>query len=250
MHVHAHYKRPSSCYMSMMHVHVSAACPWFMFVLQVHAVFPCCFHITHVHFALHFLHVHSACQCCMSMLHIRAPCPCLHAACPYCIPVLMPKSSCCMSMPHVHVACPCCMNMLHEDENEHIKKMNTKMKMNIKRYDTARPCCLSVLHVHSACHFCMSVLHVHAPCPCSRCMSMSMLLVHHAGHFACPFCMPMTMSILHVHVFMLNVHPAYPYCMSKQCVMTSRPCIIKRQVMTCRYIIQWQDTTNCYIMQR
>ncbi len=185
--------RPWFLYILHVFLHVHSACHCCTFMLQV-----CCMSMLYVHCCIHpscldIMQIHSACQCCMSMLHVCAPCPCLHAACPYYIPVLMFLSSRCMSMPHVHVACPCFINMLHEYENEHELKKNTRMKRNIKIYNAARPCCLLMLHFRFACSFCIPLLHVRASCSCG----MSMFRLHVKVHTACPSCTTFYMSILH-----------------------------------------------------
>ncbi len=90
---------------------------------DLHAPWPCCMSMEHVHPACP--HAHDECRCCLSMLNFCVACPCclstlhVHTACPRC-----------RSVSHVCDACPCCMSMLH--------------------VKTAFQCCIYIMHGHSA----------------------------------------------------------------------------------------------------
>jgi hypothetical protein len=107
-----------SCCLSILHANAAmsmryapASWPFFMSIMQVHAVCSYC-----VPFCRQMLHAYAACPCGMHMLHI-------HFACPCCMSMLhtLAENLCCMHMLHVyvfilhvHAACLSCLCMLHE----------------------------------------------------------------------------------------------------------------------------------------
>jgi hypothetical protein len=143
---------------------------------------------------------------------------------------------------HVHAACPRCMSLLHEHENKHKHKNEYKnkqnMKINIKRYNAARPRYFSMLHVR----FAWSILYAIAACP----FPCSFFIVHyilhvHSAYQCCMSMSPCCMSIL-------QIHAARQSCMSMQVIPPS--CIMSQPAMTSRCIIQWQIVTRRYKMQQ
>ncbi len=116
LHVHVfaacpcHDGRSCPCCVSMFMLSV-AACPYGMSMMLVHDFCPSCMSILHVHSVCYS---NAAYPCPWSM---HAPCPRLHAACTFCMYMLLFYVTCPLSMLHVRAACPCCcplcMPMLH-----------------------------------------------------------------------------------------------------------------------------------------
>jgi hypothetical protein len=149
------------CCISMLHVHVHAACLW-NGNLHVHAVRQCCWSMLHVATAytlcpiMSVLHVRAAFLCCMSTLHVSAACPC----CRCCTSVL---SAC-----PVYAACLWCMSMLQVNASS--LRCIYKLAVHV-----ARPYCV---YAYAAWPCRMSILHIHVSCPCLCSCCMSMLHVH------------------------------------------------------------------------
>jgi hypothetical protein len=125
-----------------------------------------------------------ACPCYFSMLLV-------HATCPFCVSLLNFCALCpyCMSMLRVHAACACCVSMLHVHAAGPCFHAACPC-MSMLRVHAAYTCGKSVLNVHASCLLCISMLYI---CPC--CMS----ILHVDVYAACPSCMSMFTSMLHVH---------------------------------------------------
>jgi hypothetical protein len=122
-----------SCYIFIQHVHVCAACPSCMSMLNVHP--PCLMSL----WCMSLLQVRATYSCCMSMLHDRCSCP-SYSTCPSCIhdclSMLLFRAAhlCGMSIQLIHAVWPCRMSVPHG----HVR--------------AACPCSKSIMYVHAAWH--------------------------------------------------------------------------------------------------
>ncbi len=139
----------------MLHLH--AACPVCISILNANAVYPCSVSMLRVHVPMLHVDAEGICYMIINMnikintkmkgwtlkdilRHVRASCPCSMPS--FYAAILLYICSWCLSIMHFNFGCPFCMPMPH---------VHASCQCSLYKYHAACPFCLSMLHVQAVC---------------------------------------------------------------------------------------------------